>query len=118
MSEMSDEELDYNRIENGLYSIKTLKKLKTKYKDKPYMVKKIEKALKKSEERVQAEYYLLKDENERLKNKINLVLKMQEENHNFYANTGLNIWSLTTNQVLLERKILLGNERDNQQSSK
>lgn len=118
MSEMSDEELDYNRIENRLYTIKTLKKLRSKYKGKAYMIKKIDQVIKESEERIQAEYYLLKEENEELKKNINLVLQLQKENHERFANTGLNIWSLTTNQVLLERKILLGNEGDNQQSSK
>lgn len=41
MSEMTDEEYDYTRIEKGLCSERTLKILKEKYKDKPYIIKRI-----------------------------------------------------------------------------
>lgn len=41
MSEMDDEELDYTRIGKGLVGLKNLKEMRIKYKDAPYMLKKI-----------------------------------------------------------------------------
>ena len=106
--EMSEEEYDFNMIEKGLYGIGTLKQLRKKYKGKPYMAKKIKEAIDKIENKINLEFYLLKQENEELKERINKVLEMQEQNHKKYINTGLNVWSLTTKQVLKEREILRG----------
>ena len=46
MSEMLDEEYDFTRINKRLCSKKTLIELKDKYKDKTYMLEKIEEVLK------------------------------------------------------------------------
>lgn len=46
---LSDDELDLTRIKKGLYDLKYLKTLKEKYKDKPGMIKEINKAIEKIE---------------------------------------------------------------------
>lgn len=40
--ELTEEEFDYNMIVNERYGIKTLERMKDKYKDKPYMMAIIE----------------------------------------------------------------------------
>lgn len=45
MSYMSDEELDYNRIVKGLLNLKGLYLMKEKYKDKPKILKEIQKRI-------------------------------------------------------------------------
>lgn len=45
-------------------------------------------------------------ENEELKRRINKVLELQEENNERFKYIG-EIWSMTTDQILKEREILL-----------
>ena len=44
MSDLTDEELDYNLIIKGLCNMQGLEELEKKYQNKPYMIEKIKKA--------------------------------------------------------------------------
>ena len=44
MSDLTDEELDYNMIIKGLCNMQGLNELEQKYQNKPYMLNKIKKA--------------------------------------------------------------------------